>query len=718
MRWTSRFFLRDKAISMVFGLISIIPLGATVFFSACKMSGFELLYNLVRIQYLINLGWMGMTIVFMRKAEANDLRDCIDTCTESHFFFERSALIWILFLWIIWNVTAVLLFLIGSYQNDAIICIFENWFWRGYLINILLPQLICILVAAAFVLSEHRIAAGVMLIFYLFLVSSFREQIVWQKTNVPVFIYAWNVFQKLFHIFYQNAEWSPDVQYGLQTETSRLELEIGWILLVASIGAFRMKKRCSIFKRNRFRVVIGFIGTLFFALSLRPASVYRLTQNFDGAFADRLYYKESLANEKRELQDSEDEIAKKINQQIETSLDEQKSRTWQVKAYELTVNLGRMLDVEAVLTLDAEADTKFCFTLYHGYQVKSVTSLTKDVSVSFTQGKDLLVVQTDRPTNQLKILISYSGYANRFYANSQAAMLPGWFAWYPMAGDQAIFETYQDWGNGGGAGYNPYARTDHSYICLQTNQEVATNLKKVSSTGKRTRYEGMANAITIVSGNLYLTDKEILEEKSTRVVDLLSAKLEKDTTLAQYTSDITAQMEKAITIAEQYTGEDYSDWRDKKILLASEDLCRNDFNNEIAVFDDSILIAENRAEAYSLLTYFILEDRSLSWQRKNSSIISNCLLDQYFEADPSDTLQELIESLERRIEFETGDVDCNSEVTKKENEDLVLQDFLEVAKRCLSEKKAETFLQRLVAYERNPKLYESDEAFLRTISEM
>ena len=165
------------------------------------MSGFELLYNLVRIQYLINLGWMGMTIVFMRKAEANDLRDCIDTCTESHFFFERSALIWILFLWIIWNVTAVLLFLIGSYQNDAIICIFENWFWRGYLINILLPQLICILVAAAFVLSEHRIAAGVMLIFYLFLVSSFREQIVWQKTNVPVFIYAWNVFQKLFHIF-------------------------------------------------------------------------------------------------------------------------------------------------------------------------------------------------------------------------------------------------------------------------------------------------------------------------------------------------------------------------------------------------------------------------------------------------------------------------------------------------------------------------------------
>lgn len=78
---------------------------------------------------------------------------------------------------------------------------------------------------------------------------------------------------------------------------------------------------------------------------------------------------------------------------------------------------------------------------------------------------------------------------------------------------------------------------------------------------------------------------------------------------------------------------------------------------------------------------------------KNSSIISNCLLDQYFEADPSDTLQELIESLERRIEFETGDVDCNSEVTKKENEDLVLQDFWRLPKGVLVRKRQKLFTE-------------------------
>lgn len=72
---------------------------------------------------------------------------------------------------------------------------------------------------------------------------------------------------KVISYFLSKAEWSPDVQYGLQTETSRLELEIGWILLVASIGAFLNEKNDVLFlKETVFRVVVGFIGTLFFAL--------------------------------------------------------------------------------------------------------------------------------------------------------------------------------------------------------------------------------------------------------------------------------------------------------------------------------------------------------------------------------------------------------------------------------------------------------------------
>ena len=48
----------------------------------------------------------------------------------------------------------------------------------------------------------------------------------------------------------------------------------------------------------------------------------------------------------------------------------------------------------------------------------------------------------------------------------------------------------------------------------------------------------------------------------------------------------------------------------------------------------------------------------------------------------------------------------------------LLQEFVTIAKSCLSEGKAEAFLQALVSYERNPKLYGSDEAFLKTVSNL
>ena len=165
MRWTGRFFLRNKALCALFAGMVIIPSGATVYFGILKMSGFELLYNLVRIQYIIDLVWVSMTAFFMSRAEANDLRDCIDVSTGKCFFYEREALKWILLLWGVWNIIAIVTLLIGSYRNDAIFALSANWFLRGYLMNIALPQLICILAAAAFVRASHKIAAGFLLIF-------------------------------------------------------------------------------------------------------------------------------------------------------------------------------------------------------------------------------------------------------------------------------------------------------------------------------------------------------------------------------------------------------------------------------------------------------------------------------------------------------------------------------------------------------------------------
>ena len=98
-----------------------------------------------------------------------------------------------------------------------------------------------------------------------------------------------------------------------------------------------------------------------------------------------------------------------------------------------TVHLGRMLDVQATMTMQAEhVCDEFVFTLYHGYQVRHVTVKEADmqnekeeqdtenieaVQVSFTQefSPDTLTIRTDQPVCELVVQIDYSGYANRFF---------------------------------------------------------------------------------------------------------------------------------------------------------------------------------------------------------------------------------------------------------------------------------------------------------------
>lgn len=754
MRWTSRFFLRNKALCALFAGMTIIPFGATVYFSIANMSGFELLYNLVRIQYVIDLIWVSITAFFVSRAEANDLRDCIDVSTGHRFFYERASLKWIVFLWGVWNISMIVSLLIGSYRNDAIFAVSTNWFLRGYLMNIALPQLICILAAAAFVRSSHRIAAGFLLILFLFLISPFREQIVWTKEEIPMIIYVWNGFQRLFHILHQNGEWGPDVQYGLQTESFRLQLELGWIVMLwigGPIGIQNFKRNGQRMQRIRIpitrimRSMAVLIAAALFIVSLFPASAYRLTQNFDGMFADYTYYRQ-YAQEKAEL-------TGQIGQK-----EEQSKRLWRVTDYDLTVHLGRMLDVQAIMTLQAEsACDEFVFTLYHGYPVRHIIAKGADrqsekekqdtenieaVQVSFTQelSQDTLTIHTDQPVCELTVQIDYSGYSNRFYANSQACLLPGWFAWYPMAGKQSVFEFYEEWGNGGGYGYNPYNRTDVAHIILRVNTCAATNLSNASIANTNTSnasalntnasnaqkqdhlyvYEGDSDTITLLTGNLLFVDGQ----------DLLESKLERGTTAQEYMQTLRTQMNYSIAIAERYTGEDYSEWYKKKILLASEDMRRNFFNNEIAVFKDCILVADGFADGPFLLQYLILQDRSASEERKNSTIISTCLLEQYFQENPSDTLETLITDISRRLEFlynenedDNGDKDTDEVENVDKNiddnaEKQRLQEFVTIAKSCLRGEKAEAFLQALVSYERNPKLYGSDETFLKTVSNL
>lgn len=108
-----------------------------------------------------------------------------------------------------------------------------------------------------------------------------------------------------------------------------------------------------------------------------------------------------------------------------------------------------------------------------------------------------------------------------------------------------------------------------------------------------------------------------------------------------------------------------------------------------------------------LFYYNILSFRIDQFQKngKIQPIISTCLLEQYFQENPSDTLETLTTDILRRIEFlynESNNTDSDkgdNEVKKIEadnNAELqLLQEFVTIAKSCLSEGKAEAFCRRL-----------------------
>ena len=131
-----------------------------------------------------------------------------------------------------------------------------------------------------------------------------------------------------------------------------------------------------------------------------------------------------------------------------------------IQDYDLTLDFGRQLKVAGTLVMEAEKPTdEFVFTLYRGYKLKSLKS-TQPVTWSVLD--DLVTVKTEKPTEQLELTLQYQGYNNLFYSNMDGAMLPGWFPWYPMAGEKQIYLDFETWG----CEYNTYNRIEPAHIRL------------------------------------------------------------------------------------------------------------------------------------------------------------------------------------------------------------------------------------------------------------
>ena len=154
--------------------------------------------------------------------------------------------------------------------------------------------------------------------------------------------------------------------------------------------------------------------------------------------------------------------------------------------YVMDLTISNELHAEVTVTIDNPYLDSYEFTLYHGYILKSVR--TEDGEIPFTREGDYISIGSLNGVDRL--IFKYYGKSPKFYANRQAITLPGYFAYYPMAGRKNIWDLDR---------YGYVVNIAPNKIKFTVN--VRSNLRVFSNLpGNNNSFNGIANAVSLFAG--------------------------------------------------------------------------------------------------------------------------------------------------------------------------------------------------------------------------
>jgi hypothetical protein len=331
------------------------------------------------------------------------------------------------------------------------------------LLYLCMPGLIAVLLGAFAAQLQKKWAAY--LVMLLFLAASTEifagvSDIVYNSMGVSLY-----PLYHVFRIFPIGLDWMPIANYGYETLPQRYFMALFWALLFAGGLVWSIRPQ---HKKRLFACILCFCMSISFLIAGQlPAS--RVLPGHDpekGFSADAIYYMD----------------ADQRNQPAD----------FHVTEYQLDMRVDRMLFMTASMRPDKTDLPQYLFTLYHGYQVSSVTDGSGD-PLAFQQDGDYLEVRNPDGRSLERIIMCYSGSAPKFYSNRQGVFLPGFFAFYPRSGYHMMFDNYLQ-------GFHRITSVQESLfdIRVQTHKNVYCNLERSGENS----FRGSSNALTLMSGFL------------------------------------------------------------------------------------------------------------------------------------------------------------------------------------------------------------------------
>lgn len=354
-------------------------------------------------------------------------------------------------------INLVIYFCLNIEKTEYLIHIVLNVF-----LNIFLIPLVGILLGASVSFVKKRIAAYILMLVTVFISTPMFTTItdaVYESTGKSMAL-----IRGIFDIFPPSLGYSQIYSFGYSVLPYRWSIGCFWMFFLMAVLTV-----CLASSKKIKSTIVTFICIAVAALSITeyfmPASKPVLRRNVDSSgISDMDYY--SSATQKNN------------------------AAKFKIEKYDLSLRIERQLSCEATLFLDTDNLPTYEFTLYHGFKVESIRSNTGK-NLQFEQTGDYFSInRADEPLKS--VIVKYSGSAPRFFSNSQGTSLPGWFAYYPHAGERELYD-YSMFG----FGFNRIlCQEDTKFeISVDCKNKVFCNLDE-----KDGKYIGETDGVTIVSG--------------------------------------------------------------------------------------------------------------------------------------------------------------------------------------------------------------------------
>lgn len=271
-------------------------------------------------------------------------------------------------------------------------------------------------------------------------------------------------FLDWFYLTVPNTDYITDAVYGIPLEPCRFARALFWLSLFAILILIRLK-------RIRFRLLwilisvsVGIACGVFFAA--------RGTQD--------VMYKD----------DRPDSVISGESEFRRNHAEEHFSgySAVPVTAYNLDLKLGIRLSARAEMALEENDTDRYVFTLYHGYEVREVLG-EGGAPLDFHQEGDHIYVSARHP--ERSISLRYQGKCSKYYANCQAACLPGYFAWYPVPGEEMLWDSRR-------SAWKPIMEQSPTRftVTVHAGYSVVSNLPETG----RNRFEGNSAGASLYGG--------------------------------------------------------------------------------------------------------------------------------------------------------------------------------------------------------------------------